>query len=139
MHDNKETADYSPSDCVRVQLAHPSDEHGPSDTTQESVYIRIDSSPYVHLLRREKALVRYYLLCAHNFIQRSASLKTDTLGTRRRISLITRDPAAEIGWGRFYSAQWGSPFKLRTLWSSKFFNKLSSCKSRSSGIEAIDS
>lgn len=58
---------------------------------------------------------------AHNLTQRSAILKAGMFGTSRRISSVTRDP-----------------FKLRIQRSSRFFKRLLSDNSRSSGIRASD-
>ena len=59
-----------------------------------------------------------HVLLAHSLIVRRASRNTETFGTSRSISSVTREPP-----------------RLRTQRSSKFLSRLSSRKSRSGGID----
>ena len=68
-------------------------------------------------------------------MHRKESRNTSTFGTNRRISSVTREPMKSIVKSAVNSHRNPDvPFKLLTQRSSRFRNRLSSFKERSSGI-----
>lgn len=104
---------------IRIELTCSCHQHGPGNTSKVAQSIGVHPTPYRPLPDQQSLNTCDNSLFAHSFMALRASLKLSCFGTKLRIASVTLQP-----------------FRLRTLWGSRFLRRFTSNRFRFSGITA---